>query len=258
VVTFASEALTPEATTCVTVWTPAAVIAVVSAVAAAAFRIARAVRMLRRREDGFSLVELLIAMGITLLVIGAIFSLMLAFDSAIQREPAKTERQQNARAAVVVLQQDLLAAGTDLGVFTQTFTPGLNGGGPYGSDNPDRLEFMLSPIEKVSYYLADDEGASGLWRSGQVVARGIEDFQVQYRNGGPLWLDDPGVVACAEGCAAPTTADYNTAIREVRVTVTASGGQVTTVVAIQALLLELSKLPSTSACPDCPLWSAAL
>ena len=58
----------------------------------------------------------------------------------------------------------------------------------------------------------------------QIIARGIEDLQVEYLNGGTsgfngLWANNPGVIPpCAGGC---TLADYNTVVRRVRVTLSA-------------------------------------
>jgi prepilin-type N-terminal cleavage/methylation domain-containing protein len=53
----------------------------------------------------------------------------------------------------------------------------------------------------------------------QIVARGIEDLQVEYMSGNGLWANNPGAIpACAGGC---TAADYNNVIRRVRVTLSA-------------------------------------
>jgi hypothetical protein len=54
----------------------------------------------------------------------------------------------------------------------------------------------------------------------QIVARGIEDLQVEYLNGSGLWSNNPGVVnpCAAGGCI---LADYNTVVRRVRVTLSA-------------------------------------
>ena len=53
-----------------------------------------------------------------------------------------------------------------------------------------------------------------------MIARGIEDLQVEYLNGGNLWSNNAGIVpACA---AIPcTAAEYNTVVRRVRVTLSA-------------------------------------
>jgi hypothetical protein len=54
----------------------------------------------------------------------------------------------------------------------------------------------------------------------QLIARGIEDLQVEYLNGGNLWSNNPGIVAtCAAGGC--TVTDYNNVVRRVRVTLSA-------------------------------------
>ena len=53
----------------------------------------------RSSQSGFSLVELLVAMLVTLVVSGAVFALMTAGQGAFRREPELTERQQNIRVA---------------------------------------------------------------------------------------------------------------------------------------------------------------
>ena len=54
----------------------------------------------------------------------------------------------------------------------------------------------------------------------QVVARGVEDMQIEYLNG-TAWNDEPGTVSCAASCANPTPADYDTIVRKVRVRLSA-------------------------------------
>jgi hypothetical protein len=54
----------------------------------------------------------------------------------------------------------------------------------------------------------------------QLVARGIEDLQVEYLNGGGLWSNNPGIVPpCALAGCQP--ADYANVVRRVRVTLSA-------------------------------------
>ncbi|HXK12084.1 MAG TPA: hypothetical protein VMT70_20765, partial [Vicinamibacteria bacterium] len=54
----------------------------------------------------------------------------------------------------------------------------------------------------------------------QLIARGIEDLQVEYMNGGGLWSNNPGIVnPCATGQC--TTVELNRVVRRVRVTLSA-------------------------------------
>jgi prepilin-type N-terminal cleavage/methylation domain-containing protein len=118
----------------------------------------------RQRESGFSLIELLIAMVVTLVVTGAIYGLMAGGQSAFRRQPEMTDRQQNIRIAMNMLEEDLVAAGTSLPYYGLVFKASdavggaLNGGGPAGvfgaaaqatrgtvpdtSANTDYLEFV--------------------------------------------------------------------------------------------------------------------
>ena len=84
----------------------------------------------RASESGFSLIELLVAMVITLIVSGAIFGLMTAGQNAFRREPELAERQQNIRLAMDLITRDIANAGSGLPPLSQVFTTGLSGFGP--------------------------------------------------------------------------------------------------------------------------------
>jgi prepilin-type N-terminal cleavage/methylation domain-containing protein len=76
-------------------------------------------------QAGFSLVELLVAMVITLIVSGAIYGLIASGEAAFRRDPEITDRQQNVRVAMSVIQSDLTLAGAGLMGTSQIFTGGL-------------------------------------------------------------------------------------------------------------------------------------
>lgn len=85
-------------------------------------------------QAGFSLVELLVAMVVTLVVSGAIYGLLAGGQNAFRREPELADRQQNIRVAMDLLKADVAAAGAGMAPFVQAFTNGLNGsGGPPSS-----------------------------------------------------------------------------------------------------------------------------
>jgi type II secretory pathway pseudopilin PulG len=344
----------------------------------------------RAGEQGFSLIELMAAMVLTVVVSGAIFGLLTAGGSAFRREPEVADRQQNIRIAMDTIARDIDNAGAGLPLVSQVFThtddptggpaatgagtPYLNGAGPQGvmgaagearrgaaptgtgvdtSDNSDILEMLMAdsacPVfrlcvppsgpptldgtaltvhtrEKtpantclvppgspgatglvlltdnrlftiqpatllapdatclgangvltladalpewlpaggaplvasptgipalaysarvVRYVIAPGldplDPSPGLWRSEtgrydtsgapapvpvvgatnwQLVARGIEDLQVEYLNGGGLWSNNPGVIPPAAGGNC-TLAECNTVVRRVRVTLSA-------------------------------------
>lgn len=357
--------------------------------------------------SGFSLVELIVAMAVTLVVTGAVYGLMAGGNNAFRREPELTDRQQNARVAVDMIQKDISNAGVNMGPFFQSFSRGLdaagivngvkgptgqwadhlevfgndgtcpdapaipnkptsgsnfnargpipdcyseqalvlvvysNGGAKWGlghnihasdfklnfppGQQPNGSQIMgpselaewangdgttpqaLSPLNMVRYEIAYDPpgvapptGVPSLYRSvtggrdpadgaysapnsaanitkgrWQLLARGIEDLQVQYRNGTGAWGDDPGAVTCAGQCKTPTAAEYNRGVREVRVamSVRAEGynlqgqttsqatgranavrGSVTTVTSVKALQSYLAAVAPTAQCPTCPVW----
>jgi prepilin-type N-terminal cleavage/methylation domain-containing protein len=99
-----------------------------------------------RSQRGFSLVELIVAMTVTLIVSGAIYGLLTSGSNAFRREPEVADRQQNIRAAMDMIIRDSYDAGVGMPSFGQVFTrndPGggacaarLNGCGPMGTMGP--------------------------------------------------------------------------------------------------------------------------
>jgi prepilin-type N-terminal cleavage/methylation domain-containing protein len=96
-----------------------------------------------RHERGFSLVELMVAMTVTLIVSGAIYGLLTSGGNAFRREPEVADRQQNIRTAMDLISRDVFNAGAALPTFAQAFTrtdpaggacvSGLNGCGVAGT-----------------------------------------------------------------------------------------------------------------------------
>src|SRR5512139_3712660 len=78
--------------------------------------------MTRRHERGFSLVELMMAMTITLIVSAAIYGLLTSGSNAFRREPELADRQQNIRVAMDLVARDVYNAGAGLPTFSQVFT----------------------------------------------------------------------------------------------------------------------------------------
>ena len=83
-----------------------------------------------RKERGFSMVELMVAMTITLIVSGAIYGLLTSGSTAFRREPELADRQQNIRVAMDLVSRDVYNAGASLPAFSQVFTRIDPGGGP--------------------------------------------------------------------------------------------------------------------------------
>jgi prepilin-type N-terminal cleavage/methylation domain-containing protein len=97
-------------------------------------------------QAGFSLIELVIALTVTLIISGAVFQLVTAGQTAFRKEPAMAHRQQSIRMAMDIISQDLYRAGYGLPQFAQAFTDGLDGIGPMGPGgaNADELEIFAA------------------------------------------------------------------------------------------------------------------
>ncbi len=80
-------------------------------------------------EHGFSLVELLTAILITLIVTGAMYGLLAQGQNAFRREPEMSDRQQQIRVAMDLIQRDIATAGMSMPLWVQAFTPALDGAG---------------------------------------------------------------------------------------------------------------------------------
>lgn len=85
--------------------------------------------MTTRTERGFSLVELMVAMTVTLIVSGAIYGLLTSGSNAFRREPEVADRQQNIRVAMDLISRDVFNAGAALPTFAQVFTRADPAGG---------------------------------------------------------------------------------------------------------------------------------
>ena len=117
--------------------------------------------MRTNQENGFSLVELIIAMAVTLIVTGAMYGLLSGGQSAFRREPELSDRQQNIRLSMDMIMRDVSSAGASMPPFVQAFRIGLDGGtiaacvdnagatvtcpvAPSGA-NADELEILANP-----------------------------------------------------------------------------------------------------------------
>ncbi len=88
-----------------------------------------------RHEHGFSLVELIVAMTVTLIVSSAIYGLLSSGGNAFRREPELADRQQNIRAAMDLVARDVFGAGAALPTFAQVFSRNDPAGACAGSLN---------------------------------------------------------------------------------------------------------------------------
>jgi prepilin-type N-terminal cleavage/methylation domain-containing protein len=105
-------------------------------------------------QAGFSMIELLVAMVMTLIVSGAIFGLLTGGQNAFRREPELTDRQQNIRIAMDLIKRDVAGAGAGMVPFVQAFTDITDGfggapttgysAGPIAGTGTDVLEVLTA------------------------------------------------------------------------------------------------------------------
>jgi prepilin-type N-terminal cleavage/methylation domain-containing protein len=171
-----------------------------------------------RYERGFSLVELIVAMTVTLIVSSAIYGLLAAGDNAFRREPEIADRQQNIRAAMDIVARDVFGGGAAMPTFSQVFTRNdpagtcagsLNSCGPAGTMGPvaaaarggddedtDVLEVVSADEQCSNLNVCQDPGAAG------TTATFVTRESV------PQCLVVPGLVLLVNSPAPPTNASF--------------------------------------------------
>jgi prepilin-type N-terminal cleavage/methylation domain-containing protein len=87
----------------------------------------------RSSQNGFSLLELMVALGITLVITGSMYGLIFASQGAFRREPALSDRQQQIRIALSRIREDVQVAGLGLGAYVQAFAENQNAVGVAGA-----------------------------------------------------------------------------------------------------------------------------
>ena len=98
---------------------------------------------LKKQEDsqGFSLIEVMISMAITVIVMGAVFSLLTRGQQSFQREPQIADMQQSARNILDMVSKDILQAGAGLPPEFPSITPNTLDA-TVGNMNPDVLQIV--------------------------------------------------------------------------------------------------------------------
>jgi type II secretory pathway pseudopilin PulG len=146
-------------------------------------------------EQGFSLVELVIAMTVTMIISGAVFQLMTASQNAFRKEPAVADRQQNIRMAIDLISQDVFGAGFGLPPFAQAFRDNLDGVGPTGSGGAATDEIELVASSDCGYVQVCDLNGTQLTTfetlqecynlPSMVILANDDEWY-------PYWAEDPG------------------------------------------------------------------
>ncbi len=157
---------------------------------------------LRCSNQGFTMVELLVAMVVSLLALAAIYSTFLAQHRSYQVQGETADMQQNIRAAMYYMQREIRMAGNDpfntgnFGFASGTSTANANviqftedindaAGGP-----PDGL---LDTNETIQYRLNNGNLIRNTPATGdQVVAQNIDAIDFVYLNGNSVPLNSGG------------------------------------------------------------------
>jgi prepilin-type N-terminal cleavage/methylation domain-containing protein len=121
---------------------------------------------------GFTMIEVLISMAITVIVMGAVFGLLTRGQRTFEREPEVADLQQSARNALDMVSKDVLQAGSGLPPEFPSFTPRAVDPvvGDQG-DAPDIIEIIgaiqtpgemhFDPVEIEGF-----NGTAGIMRTG--------------------------------------------------------------------------------------------
>src|SRR5258708_2853656 len=72
-----------------------------------------------RRDDGFSMLEMLVSTGIMMVVTATVFGMMNSAQSAFQTQPEVADIQQRLRIAQDAIDKDLIMAGA--GMYQRTY-----------------------------------------------------------------------------------------------------------------------------------------
>jgi type IV pilus assembly protein PilW len=177
---------------------------------------------LRCSNHGFTMVELLVAMVVSLLALAAIYSTFLAQHRSYQVQEETSEMQQNIRAAMYYMEREIRMAGSDpfnTGNFSITaatptsitFTLDINDG------TNGRPDGTLNGNETITYAFADSDGDGfndRLDRNGQPVAQNIDAVDFVYLDGN----SPPNVIPFAGGAVSGPNLGQ---IRSVEITIVA-------------------------------------
>ena len=151
----------------------------------------------KQNENGFTLVELLVAMAISVIVMASIGYVYYTQQKSYVAQEQISAMQQNLRAAMYYMEREIRMAGFDP---TQSDTPGIQ------TASPNTMRFTLDITddtdtgppdgdtgdanEDITYSLADNDGDgdNDLERNGNLIAENIDalDFVYLDSNGGPI------------------------------------------------------------------------
>jgi type IV pilus assembly protein PilW len=160
----------------------------------------------RLNKQGFTLVELLVAVGISGVVMAGIYTVYYSQQKSYIAQEQIVAMQQNLRAAMFYMEREIRMAGCDPTQNANPPTPGIQNIGwdvgknrytsfsftlditnTAGTGNPDGL--VDGPNENVTYALADNDGDgdNDLERIGNLIAENVDalDFVYLKQDGNP-------------------------------------------------------------------------
>jgi prepilin-type N-terminal cleavage/methylation domain-containing protein len=181
-------------------------------------------------ERGFSLVELMVAMTVTLIITGAVFQLVSAGQSSFRREPALADRQQNIRMGIDLITRDLYRAGFGLPEFAQVFTRDLDGAGPAGSGGEDSDILELVAASDCPTLQVCDVNGSQLTTFAELSECYALPSMVILANSQewhPMWAEKPGggaSASCVSGGGGGATKNGHVAFPSGKSDLNPSGG----------------------------------
>jgi type IV pilus assembly protein PilW len=164
------------------------------------------------RASGFSLVELLVAMAIGLVVLGAIYSVFTIQNKTFSKQEQIVEMQQNARAAMDMMSREIRMAGYDPTEVNFDSNPSNNFSGVTVNASQLQVQADLdgngaidtSSEENIVY--AFDAGNKKITRN---IGAGAQSFFENVDSFTFAYLDGSGNVTAA-----------STSVRQIRITLT--------------------------------------
>lgn len=141
------------------------------------------------REHGFTLIEVMISILITLIVMGAVFGLLTRGQRSFRREPEIADLQQSGRAALDMVSKDILQAGAGLPPEFPAFSR-INGA---GDNAPTDVLEIIGQFQSAGTVYLDPEEVMGFNAPDLVVLNGEHsNFDTQYPfNMVVIYNDDP-------------------------------------------------------------------
>jgi type IV pilus assembly protein PilW len=160
---------------------------------------------LRTRNEGFTLVELLVAMAIGLIVLSAVYSTYTTQQKSYVLQEQIASMQQNLRAAMYFMVREIRMAGCDP---TGDALAGITSAGPTSisftrdiRSSDDLTDHTADGDtndtgESITYQFVDSDGDGQndrITRNDQALAENIESLGFVYLNASDAVLDDDGL-----------------------------------------------------------------